>query len=158
MKGDIIMSQKEIQRVRVMEQVISGALKLIEATEYLGISYRQAKRLKVKYWKSGPVGIIHGNRGRVPSNALEESTRDLVLQLSEDEYVDFNDRIVTPDIDAKFVPRMAVNPKYFGKLQATKLLLWNRLGEISKRLNTRVRKRFVNMKKKNLPTFFLNKY
>jgi transposase len=91
MKGDIIMSQKEIQRVRVMEQVISGALKLIEATEYLGISYRQAKRLKVKYWESGPVGIIHGNRGRVPSNALEESTRDLVLQLSEDEYVDFND-------------------------------------------------------------------
>ena len=68
-------------------------------------------------------------------------------------YVDFDDRIVTPDIDAKFVPRMAVNPKYFGKLQATKLLLWNRLGEISKRLNTRVRKRFVNMKKKNPKLF-----
>lgn len=32
-------------------------------------------------------------------------------------YVDFNDRIITPDIDAKFVPRMPVNPQYFGKLK-----------------------------------------
>lgn len=68
-------------------------------------------------------------------------------------YVDFNDRIVTPDIDAKFVPRMPVNPQYFGKLQATKLLLWNKLGEISKRLNTRVKKRIMSMKKKHPKLF-----
>jgi peptidase E len=37
-------------------------------------------------------------------------------------YVDFKERIVTSDIDAKFVPRMPVNPQYFGKLQATKLI------------------------------------
>lgn len=91
MKGDIVMSLKEIQRVRVLEQVVSGALKLIEATELLGISYRQGKRLKVKYRESGPVGIIHGNRGRVPSNILDERTSELVKQLSENAYVDFND-------------------------------------------------------------------
>jgi len=68
-------------------------------------------------------------------------------------YVDFKDRIVTPDIDAKFVPRMPVNPEYFGKLQATKLLLWNKLGEISKRLNTRVKTRLMNMKKKHPKLF-----
>lgn len=68
-------------------------------------------------------------------------------------YVDYNNRIVTTDIDAKFVPRMSVNPKFFGKLQAIKLILWDKLGEISQRLNTRIKKRFDLMKKKNPKLF-----
>lgn len=58
-------------------------------------------------------------------------------------YVDYKDRIVTSDIDAKFVPRIPMNDKYFGKLQAVKLLLWNRLGELAKRLNTRIKNRVM---------------
>ena len=63
-------------------------------------------------------------------------------------YVEYNNRIITTDIDAKFVPRMPVNPKFFGKLQATKLILWDKMGEIAKRLNVRVRKRLTLMKTK----------
>ena len=54
-------------------------------------------------------------------------------------YMPMNDRVVTSDIDAKFVPTIPYNAKYFGKLQAVKLLLWNKLGEISKKLNTRIK-------------------
>ena len=68
-------------------------------------------------------------------------------------YVEYNNRIITTDIDAKFVPRMPVNPKFFGKLQATKLILWDKMGEISKRLNTRVRKRMTLMKTKHPKLF-----
>ena len=68
-------------------------------------------------------------------------------------YVEYKNRIVTTDIDAKFVPRMPVNPKFFGKLQATKLILWDKLGEISKRLNARVRKRMLLVKSKNPKLF-----
>ena len=68
-------------------------------------------------------------------------------------YVEYKNRIVTTDIDAKFVPRMSVNPKFFGKLQATKLILWDKLGEISKRLNARVRKRMLLVKSKNPKLF-----
>ena len=42
------------------------------------------------------------------------------------------DRVRTLDIDTKFSPRMKPDSKYFGKLQAVKLLLWNKLGEIAK--------------------------
>lgn len=56
-------------------------------------------------------------------------------------YMDYKDRIITSDIDAKFVPRMAKDRKYFGKLQAVKLILWDKLGQIAKRLNDRVKKR-----------------
>jgi hypothetical protein len=68
-------------------------------------------------------------------------------------YMNYNERIITTDIDAKFVPRMSVNPKFFGKLQATKLILWDKMGEIAKRLNTRVRKRMELIKTKNPKLF-----
>ena len=68
-------------------------------------------------------------------------------------YTDFDDRIITSDIDAKFVPRLPVNPKYFGKLQATKLMLWNKMGELAQRLNLKIKNRILSMKKKNSKLF-----
>jgi len=68
-------------------------------------------------------------------------------------YTEYKDRIITTDIDAKFVPRLRVNREYFGKLQATKLMLWNKLGEIAKRLNLRIKKRILSMKKKHPKLF-----
>jgi len=68
-------------------------------------------------------------------------------------YTDFDDRIITSDIDAKFVPRLPVNPKYFGKLQATKLMLWNKMGELAQRLNLKIKNRILSMKKKNPKLF-----
>jgi hypothetical protein len=56
-------------------------------------------------------------------------------------YLDRKDRLVTSDIDTKFIPRIKYDDKYFGKLQAIKLLLWNKLGEIAKRINIQVKKR-----------------
>jgi hypothetical protein len=83
------------------------------------------------------------------------SSGDLIVSGGEafNMYVDFKDRIVTSDIDAKFVPRIPLNEKYFGKLQAVKLTLWNKLGEIAKRLNLRVKKRIMSMQKKHSKLF-----
>lgn len=68
-------------------------------------------------------------------------------------YATYHNRIITSDIDAKFVPRLSVNPKFFGKLQAIKLLLWDKLGEISKKLNTRIKKRIISTKAKHPKLF-----
>lgn len=91
MMGDIVMSSKELQRVRVMERVIGGALTLVEASEYLGLSYRHGKRLKANYRKNGPVGLIHGNRGRSPANSLDKNRGEKILNLSGSKYADSND-------------------------------------------------------------------
>ena len=50
-------------------------------------------------------------------------------------YLEMDDKVITSDIDTKFVPKMKPDDKYFGKLQAVKLLLWNKLGEIASRDN-----------------------
>ena len=48
------------------------------------------------------------------------SSGDLIVSGGEafNLYVEFKDRIITSDIDAKFVPRIPMNDKYYGKLQA----------------------------------------
>lgn len=83
------------------------------------------------------------------------SSGDLIVSGGEafNMYVDFNDRIVTSDIDAKFVPRIPMNEKYFGKLQAVKLMLWNKMGELAKRLSVRIKKRIMSMQKKHSKLF-----
>ena len=83
------------------------------------------------------------------------SSGDLIISGGEafNLYVDFKDRIVTSDIDAKFVPRIPMNDKYFGKLQAVKLLLWNKMGELAKKLDLRIKKRVMSMQKKHSKLF-----
>jgi len=75
---------------------------------------------------------------------------DLVISGGEafNMYMDYKDRVITSDIDAKFVPRMANDRHYFGKLQAVKLILWNKMGQLAKRLNIRIKKRILSRKNK----------
>ncbi len=91
MKGKIILSRKEANRVRIMEQVVSGSVTLIEAVSLLGVSYRHAKRLKKRYVAGGVAGLAHRNRGKEPGNAVPVSYRAEVLRLYEEKYRDFND-------------------------------------------------------------------
>lgn len=79
-----------------------------------------------------------------------KSMGDLIISGGEafNMYMNYKDRIITSDIDAKFVPRIPKNAKYFGRLQAIKLLLWDRLGKIAKRMNYRIRNRLLSKKNK----------
>ena len=63
-------------------------------------------------------------------------------------YMPYDNRIVTSDIDAKFVTKIPYDTKYFGKLQAVKLILWDKLGQIAQKLNTRIKNRVLGMDKK----------
>ena len=90
-EGKIVMSREECKRVRVMESVMVGRITLSAATEFLGVCYRQAKRIKCKYQELGIAGIVHGNRGRKPSNALDRKTCDKVVGLYQRTYFDSND-------------------------------------------------------------------
>ena len=79
-----------------------------------------------------------------------KSMGDLIISGGEafNMYMTYKDRIVTTDIDAKFVPRLKRNARFFGKLQAIKLILWDKLGKISKRLNIRLKRRILSRKGK----------
>ena len=83
---------------------------------------------------------------------------DLVLSGGEafNTYFDRKDRLPTSDIDTKFVPIFKTNDNkligprnklYFEYLQVTKLILWNKLGEISQKINEKISKRIKILEK-----------
>lgn len=58
------MTQKEMTRLRVINQTIDKVITIREAAELLNLSERQVIRLKKGVLKEGPAFIIHKNRGR----------------------------------------------------------------------------------------------
>ena len=74
-----------------MGLVEGGKITLKEAREKIGVSYRQAKRIRRALRVKGVKGITHGNTGRVPWNLTEDSVRQRVIDLSKRFYEGFND-------------------------------------------------------------------
>ena len=62
-------------------------------------------------------------------------------------YLLLDDKVVTSDIDTKFIPRMKIDRKFFGKLQAIKLILWDKLGELSKTYGKKIKTRLSKQTK-----------
>jgi transposase len=87
----LYVSQKDIRRYELLQKVVDESLTLSQVTQALGVSYRQAKRLKAKVMAQGLAGMCHGNRGRPPHNRAQQPLRARVLALSEERYFDFND-------------------------------------------------------------------
>ena len=85
------MSSKELTRYRVLGGVLEGQLALQEAAVALGVSPRHARRLVKRLREHGPQGLVHGNRGRSPSNRTPDALREQILAWVEDRYAGFND-------------------------------------------------------------------
>ena len=91
MKGLIVLSRKEAHRGHVLEQVAHRTLTLKEAADLMGISYRQAKRIRKRWQKGGLEALGHGNRGRPAHHALSDEMAAIILALHEEFYSNFND-------------------------------------------------------------------
>jgi len=75
--------------------VEGGKITLGEAGKKIGVSYRQAKRIRRALRVKGIKGILHGNTGRTPWNRTADWIRQRVLEVSKELYRDFNDRHFT---------------------------------------------------------------
>ncbi|MFY9213400.1 MAG: ISNCY family transposase [Tissierellaceae bacterium] len=84
------MTQKEITRLRVINQTIDQVLTIREAAELLGLSERQVLRLKKGVKNEGPSFIIHKNRGRKPKHATTDDIKNLVIELKQTKYEEAN--------------------------------------------------------------------
>jgi hypothetical protein len=77
------MTQKEITRLRVINQTIDKVITIKEAAELLGLSERQVIRLKGGVNNYGPAFIIHKNRGRKPQHTLPDEVRMKIVEQSK---------------------------------------------------------------------------
>ncbi|MFY9473597.1 MAG: helix-turn-helix domain-containing protein [Tepidanaerobacteraceae bacterium] len=80
------MTQKEITRLRVINQTIDKVITIREAAELLGLSERQVIRLKGGIEKYGPAFIIHKNRGRKPQHSISDELKRKIVELKQSKY------------------------------------------------------------------------
>lgn len=88
-KEHITMSRKEVDRLSVIQSVISKQLTQAQAAKQLSLCIRQIKRLVKRYREQGATGLVSGHRGKRPNNAIEASVREKALSLIREHYSDF---------------------------------------------------------------------
>jgi len=96
-EGILKMSVKERNRLIVMNRVCEGEITLREGACDLGISYRQAKRIKSRFVQSGASGLIHRSRGRFSNRALPEELKKRALDLYREQYRDYGPTLATEE-------------------------------------------------------------
>lgn len=89
------LSQKELQRVKVIENAVLGRVTVEEASRLLSLSQRQVQRLKSQYEADGVDWVKHGNRGCQVPWALAEAVRKKIVTLATTTYAGFNDSHMT---------------------------------------------------------------
>jgi transposase len=85
-KDKITMSQKQINRYDIISKAIANFITVKEASEALGISARQVKRLKKRVRENGAAGVIHGNAARTATCRTSDNVRGQIRRLYKKDY------------------------------------------------------------------------
>lgn len=80
---------KEINRLKILQDVIDRNLRPGQAAEMLGITPRHCSRLLKRYRQSGPLGMNNQSRGRTGNRLLPASLTDQALNIIRERYADF---------------------------------------------------------------------
>jgi transposase len=85
----LTMSEKEVNRLEVIQRVGERRLKQKAAAELLGVSERQVKRLVGRYRQVGAAGLVSKRRGKPSNHQMAEGKRKEVLDLLKGKYKGF---------------------------------------------------------------------
>ena len=90
MGGRITMSNKELDRLFVLQEAVKKRYINTKLAERLGVSVKQAVRLKNKFNKEGPRGLMSKKVGIPSNNHVPQAQKELVLAfLSQEDHRDF---------------------------------------------------------------------
>lgn len=95
------MSLKQWRRLDVVERIERGEMTIAEASQALGLSRRQMKRVRKRIRLEGHVGVVHRNTGRAPKHKASMLVRDRVIALRRGVYAGFNDQHFTEKLREK---------------------------------------------------------
>jgi hypothetical protein len=87
---DLIMArQGELKRLHVIQKVLEGIIKQVEAAEILSLSGRQIRRIVKRIRSEGSRGIIHRSRGKPSNRRISGKIKEKVIHLYRSQYRDF---------------------------------------------------------------------
>jgi hypothetical protein len=85
----ISMTQKELSRYEIMQNLIGGRINGTEAAKQIGLTIRQVKNIKAKVIQRGAKGVIHKNRGRESNRKIPEEKIKTIERIVREKYPDF---------------------------------------------------------------------
>ena len=89
LKGLLTMSTKELERLSIIEKVIDKRLSQIIASQQLGLTVRQIKRLVRKYKDCGAEGLVSKQRGSRSNRKYCDEKIEAIKTLVATHYYDF---------------------------------------------------------------------
>jgi len=102
MREQVTLTLKEQKRLKLLNQVESGSLTVLRAAEALQLSERQLYRLLARYRLEGAAALAHGNRGRPSPRRLPDKVRAEIVELTREEFGDFNDYHLTDILSEEY--------------------------------------------------------
>lgn len=80
--GTLTLTDKDQHRADVLNRLMTTTISTQRAAHLLGLTPRQVRRLRRAYESRGLSCLVHGNRGRKPSNALDPEQQEQVRRLA----------------------------------------------------------------------------
>jgi transposase len=93
------MSQQELTRLEVIQQVAAKQLTQLSAAALLNISPRQMRRLQVRYREEGAAGLTSKKRGQPSNHQLDQALKDEAVTLIKARYSDFQPTLATEKLE-----------------------------------------------------------
>lgn len=87
--GLFVMSEKELQRIKIIEDVQKQRISVVQAAKTIGVSRRQMTRLVAEFRQNGALGMISKKRGKPSNRTYSVGFRDYVVELVRQNYHDF---------------------------------------------------------------------
>lgn len=83
------MTMRELDRLKIIQDVRDGRLKPWRAAQRLELTTRQIRRLVARLREHGPEGLVSRKRSRPSNNRLDARTVDRALSIVRERYADF---------------------------------------------------------------------
>lgn len=98
----IRMTKKGQKRVKLMELVIAGTITLKEAGDRMGVTERQAQRIKRSYIEKGDESLNHGLIGKGGNHRIELTMKNTVISIYQERYNDFGPKLASEMLEEEF--------------------------------------------------------
>lgn len=101
MKEGALMNIEEARRLEVMKRIDRNVLTMRRASEELGVSLRQAKRIRKRYVNGGEIGLISKKRGRISNRKVAVDIRTRVEDLLSTTYQGFGPTLASEKLEER---------------------------------------------------------
>jgi transposase len=95
------MSERDLKRVEVLNEVQAGRRTVTAAASVLGVSERQTYRLLARYKEDGGFGLVRKARGRESNRSHNPGGRKYAVELVKTHYADFGPTLATEALEQR---------------------------------------------------------